>query len=79
MKKCKCRISGEIYYYALGEFYFSHGRCDVYKLYSNNNKSFYDRMIEKNNFNKCYIDLTKFERKEKLKKLNEKRTNRARN
>ena len=71
MKRCKNLITGKIYYYALGKTYFSILTWDVYKLYFDNSTAFYCDIVNIEDFDKQYIDLEKFERIEKLKKLNE--------
>jgi hypothetical protein len=71
MKRCKNRITGQVYYYALGKAYFSHLTWDVYRLYLDNNTAFYWDKVNVEDFYKLYIDLEKFERIKKLKQLNE--------
>lgn len=71
MKRCKNRITSIVYYYAPGKVYFQPLIWNVYKLYLNNSKAFYNEIVNIEDFDDLYIDLEKFERIEKLKQLNE--------
>ena len=75
MKRCQNRISGKIYYYDLRKYYFSILTWDGYILYLTDNKSFWNTMVNKEDFDRLYIDLNQLDRKNKLIKINEKRTN----
>lgn len=71
MKRCRNRITGRVYYYALGKTYFSILNWDVYKLYLDDSTAFYTDIVNIEDFDDLYIDLEKFERIEKLKQLND--------
>jgi len=70
MRRCKKINSDEKYYYKLGIWTIQHVDCIVYELYlTNENNSRWTTIVDLDEFDEFYVDLIKFERKEKLNKI----------